>query len=385
MGRSGWVEDRGSRPGRRWRARYRAPDGRIVSSSFDRRRDADRWLTTNLAGIDTGEWLAPEGGRIALGDWLETWHRGRHHLRESSRARDRSYLDSLILPHLARLPLGATSPEIIRQWVADLIASGRSPSTVAKALQLVRGALETAVSDRLTRSNPARFVKAPRAERLEMLFLEPADVDRLATAIDPRYRALVWFLVLTGVRFGESVALELKDLDLLRRTVNVSKTASEVRGRVLIGPPKTAAGRRQIALPQSLIDDLSVHLGARPAGTHLVFPAPEGGYVRRTLWRKRFWLPAIDESGLTGLRVHDLRHTAVAWLIAAGEHPTSIARRLGHTSVVTILDRYGHLLPGLDATAASGLDRLRSEARASGQSADVVEIHRDPREARLDH
>lgn len=374
MGRSGWVEDRGSRPGKRWRARYRAPDGRIVSSSFDRKRDADRWLTSNLAGIDTGQWLAPEGGRIALGDWLETWHRGRHHLRESSRARDRSYLDSLILPYLARLPLGETSPEILRQWVADLIASGRSPATVAKALQLVRGALETAVSDRLTRSNPAVSVKAPRLQRLEMRFLEPTEVDRLATAIDPRYRALVWFLVLTGARFGESVALELRDIDLLRRTVNVSKTASEVRGLVLVGPPKTAAGRRQISLPQSLIDDLSLHLGARPAETDLVFPAPEGGYVRRTLWRKRFWIPAIDASGLMGLRVHDLRHTAVAWLIAAGEHPTSIARRLGHTSVVTILDRYGHLLPGLDATAASGLNRLRLEATAAGQSAEVLEL-----------
>lgn len=376
MSRSGWVEDRGRRPGRRWRSRYRAPDGRVRSRSFDRRVDADRWLTSQLAGIDRGDWLPPEGARVLLSEWMETWHRGRHHLRESSRARDRSYLDSLILPYLAPLPLGQVSPEILRMWIADLVATGRAPATVAKALQLVHGALESAVSDRMIGSNAARYVKAPHPERFEMTFLEPDQVERLASAVDPRYRVLVWFLVLTGVRFGELVALETKDLDMLRRTVNVSKTASEVRGRIIVGPPKTAAGRRQIALPASLVEDLSLHLGGRPTGTGLVFPAPEGGYLRRTAWRKRVWVPAINAAGMEGLRVHDLRHTAVAWLIAAGEHPAAIARRLGHASVATILDRYGHLLPGLDAGAATALDRLRAAAAPPPDAADVTELQR---------
>lgn len=202
-------------------------------------------------------------------------------------------------------------------------------------------------------------------------------MERLASVIDARYRVLVWFLVLTGVRFGESVALETKDLDMLRRTINVSKTASEVRGRILVGPPKTAAGRRQITLPRSLVEDLGVHLGARPLGTGLVFPAPEDGYLRRTAWRKRVWVPAIKAAGIEGLRVHDLRHTAVAWLIAAGEHPAAIARRLGHASVATILDRYGHLLPGLDAGAATALDRLRAAAAPPPDEAIPLELRRD--------
>jgi integrase len=88
-----------------------------------------------------------------------------------------------------------------------------APATVAKALQLVHGALESAVSDRMISSNAARYVEALRPGRLEMTFLEPDEVERQASGIDPRYRVLVWFLVLTGVRLGESVALETNDLD----------------------------------------------------------------------------------------------------------------------------------------------------------------------------
>ena len=57
-----------------------------------------------------------------------------------------------------------------------------------------------------------------------------------------------------------------------------------------------------------------------------------------------------------GLRPHDLRHTAVAFWIAAGASPKEIATRAGHTSVVTVLDRYGHLLPGSVSRDGRGME-----------------------------
>ena len=128
-----------------------------------------------------------------------------------------------------------------------------------------------------------------------MTFLEPDQVERLASVIDPRYRVLVWFLVLTGVRFGELVALETQDLDMLRRTVNVSKTASEVRGRILVGPPKTAAGRRQISLPPVL--------GRRSGRAPWCSPNRNGFGVSGP----RGWLPALDSLAKTSLGPGDQR------------------------------------------------------------------------------
>jgi integrase len=80
----------------------------------------------------------------------------------------------------------------------------------------------------------------------------------------------------------------------------------------------------------------------------LVFAGLHGGALRVTLFRQRFWLPAIKAAGLDGLRIHDLRHTAVALWIAAGANPKEVAARAGHASVSFTLDRYGHLYPEAD-------------------------------------
>ncbi len=97
----------------------------------------------------------------------------------------------------------------------------------------------------------------------------------------------------------------------------------------------------------------------------LLFPAPEGGPVRLSLWRRRFWAPAVHAAGVEPLRIHDMRHTAVALWIAAGASPTDIASRAGHTSVAVVLDRYGHLLPGTDDRVNDALDVLANgSARA---------------------
>jgi integrase len=82
--------------------------------------------------------------------------------------------------------------------------------------------------------------------------------------------------------------------------------------------------------------------------------------LRVTLFRRRFWLPATRVAGLDGLRIHDLRHTAVALWIAAGANPKEVAARAGHASVSFTLDRYGHLYPESDLTLRERLDAIWS-------------------------
>ena len=77
--------------------------------------------------------------------------------------------------------------------------------------------------------------------------------------------------------------------------------------------------------------------------------------MRRGNFRTRVWRPAVSRAGLDGLRWHDLRHTHVAFLIAAGVHAKAIQSRLGHSSIKTTLDTYGHLLEGIDEAAAAAL------------------------------
>jgi integrase len=188
-------------------------------------------------------------------------------------------------------------------------------------------------------------------------FLDADEVWRLADTIDPRYRAFVVTGAFTGMRPGELRALRLDHVNMLGRTIQVEETLADVRGHVQVGPVKTAASRRQIKMPKLLVDALARHLHTYPAtGDGFVFTAPNGGPIRKDNFRRRTWLPAVAAAGLEGVRVHDLRHTHAALLIAQGEHPKVIQSRLGHASITTTLDRYGHLFEGLDEAAADGLD-----------------------------
>jgi integrase len=129
-------------------------------------------------------------------------------------------------------------------------------------------------------------------------------------------------------------------------------------------PPKTRAGRRSVPIPPVAVDALGRRLGETLGSpTDHLFTAPAGGPVRASGWRRRIWAPAVRRADLEGLRPHDLRHTAVALWIAAGASPNEIAARAGHASVVTVLDRYGHLLPSGAELVNSALDELAASAR----------------------
>ena len=144
------------------------------------------------------------------------------------------------------------------------------------------------------------------------------------------------------------------------KSVQVIEIITEPKGQLHFGPPKTSAGRRMVGLPRFVVDALAERMATPGAPEELVFAGPQGGALRVTLFRRRFWLPATRAAGLGGLRIHDLRHTAVALWIAAGANPKEVAARAGHASVSFTLDRYGHLYPEADLTLRERLDAIWS-------------------------
>ena len=107
--------------------------------------------------------------------------------------------------------------------------------------------------------------------------------------------------------------------------VQVIEIITEPQGHLHFGPPKTSAGRRMVGLPRFVVDALRERIAAPGTDEDLVFAGPPGGALRVTLFRRCFWLPAVKAAGLDGLRIHDLRHTAVALWIAAGANPKEVA------------------------------------------------------------
>jgi integrase len=200
-------------------------------------------------------------------------------------------------------------------------------------------------------TNPCARTRLPEIPGREMHFLTHAEFGRLYEATPERYRPLVLLLVLTGLRWGEATGLYARHLSLTTNPATLRVVQSYQRtdkGQFEIGPPKTKAARRTLSLPANLVAELLPLWQARNGGAFL-FTSSQGTPVRHSNFYNRVWKPTVKRAGLPDdLRIHDLRHSYASWLIAGGRPLPSIQRRLGHESITTTIDRYGHLLPEVD-------------------------------------
>lgn len=231
--------------------------------------------------------------------------------------------------------------------------------------------------DRRIPANPVSGVPLPRLPITEQRFLRADELESLADAMPTdRDRVLTLFLGWTGVRYGEAAGLRIDAIDTLGRRARITAAVAEVRGRTIMGTPKTHSART-ITFPGFLAPILGEYLGTVPRDG-LAFPDRAGGPLRVTAWHRRVFTPAAEEAGLVPppLRVHDLRHTAASLQIASGAGIKVVQRQLGHRTAVMTLDRYGHLYPDELDALSSALDglRLRTPADSSRIPGSVVDL-----------
>lgn len=348
-----------------WQARWRDPAGAQRAKDFSRKADAERYLISVESDKLRGRYADPRLGRTRVTDWLAEWEATRTNLSPVTQLRDRASIRNHVLPALGSMPIGEIQPIHVGQWVASLKDQGLAPATTRKAYQLFAAAMAAAVDNGLISLSPCRKIELPQIDTPEMRFLDPDEIRLLAETIEERYRAMALTAAYSGLRFGELCALRADRFDALRRTIRVEESLAEVRSQFIFKSPKSDASKRTVSVPGFLVEEIAQHLAAYPDSSGLIFTAQRGGPIRRTNFRRRIWLPAVAASVGEPCTFHDLRHTHAAFLIAQGEHPKVIQARLGHASIKTTLDTYGHLFDGLDEAAADRLDEAW-RASASG-------------------
>src|SRR5690606_3478401 len=169
---------------------------------------------------------------------------------------------------------------------------------------------------------------------------------------------LIYVLAYGALRWGEAAALRRRRIDVLRGRVEVAESLAEVGGDLHFGSTKNYRNRT-IILPKFLREKLNRHLTNYSAADAdaFAFTASNGAPMRNSNFATNVWKPAVQAAGLPeGLRIHDLRHTAVAILISEGVHPEAIKRFLGHSSIMVTMDIYGHLFPSEQEALADALD-----------------------------
>ncbi len=345
-----------------WQVRWRDPAGRQRTKSFKRKTDAKQFANRVEVEMQRGTYVDPQLGKLLFGDWAHEWLQTKMNLRASSWTRDESYLRNHVTPTFGNIALGRIDKLLVQAWAQELVTKGLHPSTVKECYRILRSVLNEATDARLIVESPCRNVTLPRVPKTEQRFLTARQVEKLAAATDQRYRTLIYSAVYLGCRWGELVGLKRKHLSLLKPEVRIVGTLEEVPGGVrYVEETKTSASRRTIVIPAFLVDLLAAHLKSAPE-SDFVFCTRDRKPIRRSNFRQRVWKPALKESGLDPeLRFHDLRHTCASLLIEQGAHPKEIQARLGHSSITTTLDRYGHLMPTLGYQLAANLDEMRKK------------------------
>ncbi|MCV7229099.1 site-specific integrase [Mycolicibacterium komossense] len=270
------------------------------------------------------------------------------------------YLQNDIAPVLGAIPLAKLTREDVAGWVNAMHEAGAAGGTIQNKSGFLSGALNRAVETNQLSANPCLGVRLPRTEEREMCFLEPDEYQILKSYFSDRYKPLVEFLVSSGCRASEALALRPSDVDRAAGTVRITRAWKKDGPRYYLGPPKTKKSVRTINVPKAVLDQLDY-------SHEWLFVGSNGGPIRLYSWRSNVWVKtrakamACDENNPAkpvlekSPRIHDLRHTCASWMINAGVPLPVIQAHLGHESIATTVDHYGHLDRKSAAAAADAI------------------------------
>ena len=342
----------------------------VGPQTFTTKGDANAYLATVEADVRRGGWIDPNAGTATFGDYSARWLDQRHDLRPRTRDDYEALLKVHLVPAFGTKALSAITPSKVRSWHASLAKD--HPARAAKGYRLLRTILGTAVSDRHLLVNPCQVKGAAVEHSPERPIPTVAEVDALAEAMPERLALLLLLAAWCGLRRGELLGLTRDDLDTLHGTVRIARAVVErADGTIVVGEPKTAAGRRTVAIPPHVMPAVEHHL-ATYVGTEadaLVFTNADGPRLRsRPL--QHHWDRARRTVGVT-YHLHDLRHLGATLAAATGASTREIMRRIGHSSPAAAL-RYQHATEDRDQVIAEALSGMAPKA-------DVVPIHQRER------
>ena len=258
----------------------------------------------------------------------------------------------------------------MRRWRKQWLEQGPQAKpkfgdvTVAKAYRLLHAMMATAADDKVISRNPCRIKGAGEEHSPERPVVALPDLIRLLDNIPARYRAMLLMATFASLRFGELAALRRSDLDVDHCVVRVVRSTAQMNdGKLIVQEPKSRAGRRTVAYPREIADEVRWHLErfAEPGADGLVFVGPLGGRLRRSNFRN-IWLVALADAGLSGLHLHDLRHTGNTMAAATGASLRELMERMGHSSSRAALI-YQHASRDRDQAIAAALGHSLAAAK----------------------
>lgn len=337
----------------KWLIQYRYTDWqgkrrKSTKRGFATKREAEEWLRnfliTQKADFDM---KFEDFWKMYYAD-MET--RLREHI-----MRTKKYIVELkILPYFGNKRVNDITAADIRQWQNELIKMGYSPTYLKTINNQLSAIFNYAIRYYDLKSNPcAKAGSMGKSKAEEMDFWTGEEFRKFIDSVMNKRLSYMAFMTLywTGMRLGELLALNPKDVDLEKGTISITKSYQRLGKKDVISPPKTPKSKRVITIPKFLAADIKDYMDSLYdlQENDRLFPITKY-YLEYEMQR------GIKESGAKRIRVHDLRHSHASMLIELGFSPLEIANRLGHEKVETTLNTYAHLYPNKQIKLAERLD-----------------------------
>ena len=343
-------------------------------SGFTTKRQAENRLGELLTPIETG--LNVQASHTAFGQFLNEWleryvsKRVRGSTMDGYRQRAKHIVDGLGDVSIVDL----RPDHLIEYYDSKLL--NLSASTITKHHHLIVDCLSDAVKWNLITRNVGIAVEPPRAPKKEMKALSVGETHRfLDNCITEPWRTIFHTLIWTGIRRSELLGLQWNDLDLDMALMTIRRSLVRLQnGTYVTDEPKTSSGARSLDLAPSTCILLKQHradqerdvelLGIPSSQANFVFGHPDGTPRTPSTVTQQFRRIA-SRAGLSGVRLHDLRHTHASLMLQQGTDIKTISTRLGHSSVAFTMDTYAHLLPGMQKAA---MEKFEEAFAVTGQN-----------------
>jgi integrase len=278
-------------------------------------------------------------------------------------------------PTLGRVKLKALTSAHLQRSYAQKVDEGLSPRTVEYVHTTARKALGKAEEWDLVRKNVARYARSPsytedgsRKEHRILTVPQTKALFAIARDSGDRLEALYVRALTTGLRRGELLGLKWTDANLERTALSINRSMDTLYGPAQEKAPKRRSSRRTVALMPEAVTALRIHhkrqtderLAAGPTWVErdLIFPTRIGTPMSGDNLLKSSLRPLLAKAGLPPVTFHELRHTFATFHLASGEKLKVIQEILGHSSIKTTMDTYGHVIPGMQEGAAMRLSDL---------------------------
>lgn len=339
-----WLE---KRP-KGYLVRWREPSGKVRSATRKTHAEAVKLRNTMASEISHGSYVEKEVRQLPFAEYAKLVLDGDGRLAAATRENyDRAL--RLQLAPLAAVPIESVDATRVRALFGHLRSEGASPSIEHMAHKTLSKICAVAVEDGILSRNPAKAVRVTKPERRQLRPLTPTQVSAVADAVPSRWRMAVLLAAWGGLRIGEVGALHRDDIDWDRGSVWVHRSASP-KG---LKEAKTRSSERVVTLPGWVMTELRKHV--------LSYTSPEG-WLFLTVYGNHInhhtIAPIMRKATKGEVDFHDLRHTSAAILIQQGAHPRAIMERMGHSSIKTTMDTYGHLFDGAHDELARTLEKF---------------------------